>query len=73
MFGKKKEKTIKPLYDTEKKEPIIKASICNGEQVAGFRDIESGEFHEVMFIRNNEELESFKRQYGIQGDIKKIY
>lgn len=73
MFGRKKEKTIKPLYDTEKKEPIIKASICNGEQVAGFRDIESGEFHEVMFIRNNEELESFKRQYGIQGDIKKIY
>lgn len=73
MFGKKKEKTIKPLYDTEKKEPIVKASICNGEQVAGFRDIESGEFHEVMFIRNNEELESFKRQYGIQGDIKKIY
>ena len=73
MFGKKKEKTIKPLYDTEKKEPIIKASICNGEQVAGFRDIESGEFHEVMFIRNDDELESFKRQYGIQGDIKKIY
>ncbi len=73
MFGKKKEKTIKPLYDTEKKEPIIKASICNGEQVAGFRDVESGEFHEVMFIRNDDELESFKRQYGIQGDIKKIY
>ena len=73
MFGKKKEKTIKPLYDTEKKEPIIKASICNGEQVAGFRDIESGEFHEVMYIRNNQELENFKRQYGIQGDIKKIY
>lgn len=73
MFGKRKEKTIKPLYDTEKKEPIIKASICNGEQVAGFRDIESGEFHEVMFVRNNDELENFKRQYGIQGDIKKIY
>ena len=73
MFGKKKEKTIKPLYDTEKKEPIIKASICNGEQVAGFRDVESGEFHEVMFIRNDDELESFKRQYGIQGDIKKVY
>lgn len=73
MFGKKKEKTIKLLYDTEKKEPIIKASICNGEQVAGFRDVESGEFHEVMFIRNDDELESFKRQYGIQGDIKKVY
>ena len=73
MFGKKKEKTIKPLYDKEKKEPIIKASICNGEQVAGFRDIESGEFHEVCFIRNNNELEAFKREYGIQGDIKKVY
>ena len=25
------------------------------------------------FIRNNNELEDFKREYGIQGDIKKIY
>lgn len=73
MFGKRKEKTVKPLYDVEKKEPTIKASICNGEQVVGFRDIESGEFHEVKFIRNNNELEDFKREYGIQGDIKKIY
>ena len=72
MF-RKKEKTIKPLYDVDKKEPIIKASICNGEQVVGFRDIESGEFHEVRFIRNNNELDDFKREYGIQGDIKKIY
>ena len=26
-------------YDKENKKPVIKASICNGEQVAGFKDI----------------------------------
>ena len=42
MFFKKKEKEIKPQYDTNKKEPVIKASICNGEKVAGFKDKETG-------------------------------
>ena len=29
-------------YDKENKKPVIKASICNGEQVAGFKDIHTG-------------------------------
>ena len=73
MFGKKKEKTIKPLYDTEKKEPIIKASICNGEQVAGFRDITTGAFEEVMLIKTPDDLALFKETYGISEEIEKIY
>ena len=60
MFFKKKEKEIKPQYDISKKEPVIKASICNGEKVAGFKDKETGDFHEVMFIRNDNDLNEFK-------------
>jgi hypothetical protein len=71
MFFKKKAE--KKSYDTENKKPVIKASICNGEQVAGFMDIHTGAFEEVMLIRNSEDLFQFKDEYGISGDIEKIY
>lgn len=54
-------------------EPVIRASICNGEQVAGFRDTRTGRFEEVMYIRNQSDLEAFKAEYGIVGEIKKEY
>ncbi|WP_026658959.1 hypothetical protein [Butyrivibrio sp. AC2005] len=71
MFFKKK--TVKKSYDKENKKPVIKASICNGEQVAGFQDVHTGFFEEVMLIRNSEDLFQFKSKYGIEGDIEKIY
>ena len=60
-------------YDPSFQEPVLRCSICNGEQVAGFRDKKTGAFSEVMFIRSPADLESFRTQYGIQGEIKKIY
>ncbi len=71
MFFKKKQ-SLKS-YDEKSKKPVIKCSICNGEQVAGFKDIHSGAFEEIMLIRSPEELENFKDQYGITGEIEKIY
>ncbi|SFC49351.1 aspartate dehydrogenase [Butyrivibrio sp. YAB3001] len=71
MFFKKK--TVRKNYDKESKKPVIKASICNGEQVAGFQDIHTGAFEEIMLIRNSEDLFQFKDEYGISGDIEKIY
>ncbi|MBP5772881.1 MAG: aspartate dehydrogenase [Eubacterium sp.] len=73
MFFKKKDLEKQKKYDPDKKEPIIKASICNGEQVAGFKDLETGEFHEVMYLKDARDLEVFKDKYGITEDIKKIY
>ncbi len=74
MFGflKKKEAEIK-TYDKQNEKPVIKASICNGEQVAGFKNISNGSFREVMLIQNSEDLKYFKEQYGITTDIEKIY
>lgn len=71
MFFKKK--TEKKTYDRENKKPVIKASICNGEQVAGFQDIHTPAFEEVMLIRDSEDLFRFKDEYGISGDVEKIY
>jgi len=39
------------LYDKKNKKPVIKASICNGEQVADFKDIHTGKIDEVMLIK----------------------
>ncbi|MCR5671073.1 MAG: aspartate dehydrogenase, partial [Butyrivibrio sp.] len=58
MFFKKK--NVRKTYDKENKKPVIKASICNGEQVVGFQDIHTGAFEEVMLIRNSEDLSRFK-------------
>ena len=70
LFKKKNEKKT---YDKENMRPVIKASICNGEQVAGFQDIHTGVFEEVMLIKGNDDLTEFKRMYGIDGRIEKIY
>lgn len=66
-------KKTKLQYDDRIQKPVIKASICNGEQVAGFKDIHTGKFEEVMLIRNSEDLEKFKEMYDIQREIEKEY
>ena len=68
-----KKKSDKKTYDKENQRPVIKASICNGEQVAGFQDIHTGAFEEVMLIRGNDDLAKFMNTYGIEGKIEKIY
>lgn len=68
-----KKKIVIQSYDKENKKPVIKASICNGEQVAGFKDIHTGKIEEIMLIRNAEDLEKFKETYGIEEEIKKEY
>ena len=47
--------------------------MCNGEQVAGFKDIHTGKIEEVMLIKNQADLDSFKKMYGIDGEIEKEY
>ena len=72
-MGLFKKKTVTKLYDKENKKPVIKASICNGEQVAGFKDIHTGKIEEVMLIKNQADLDAFKKMYGIDDDIEKEY
>lgn len=72
MFGKKKPQT--EHYDKEQVRPVIRASICNGEQVAGFKNLHTGKFEEIMLIRNERDKEIFMSRYGISPDeITKEY
>ena len=72
-MGLFKKKKVQQSYDKENKKPVIKASICNGEQVAGFKDIHTGKIEEVMLIRSSADLKHFKAMYGIDEEIVKEY
>ena len=68
-FGKKTEKAVRQ-YDKENYRPVLKCSICTGEQVAGFKKIHGGKFEEVMLIRNAIEREAFMQLYEVTEIIR---
>lgn len=63
MLFQRKKKTI--FYDKTGKYPVIRASICTGEQVAGFRDEKTGKFSEIMLIRDEADLREFMEDYSV--------
>ena len=60
-----KKKVVKLEYDKESKRPVIHASICTGERVAGFKDLHTGKFEEIMLIRDDSDLNEFMETYNI--------
>lgn len=64
MFRRKEEKKS---YNKEEQKPVIRSSICTGEKVAGFKDIRTGRFTEIMLIRNNQDMEEFLKEYDISA------
>lgn len=72
-MGLFKKKIIVKTYDKDNMKPVIKASICNGEQVAGFKDIHTGKIEEVMLIKSPSDIDIFKKMYGIDEEIAKEY
>ena len=71
LFRRKAQASL-VTYDPEAQKPVIKCSICNGEQVAGFKNKSTGEFVDVMLIRNQDDLDSFKKMYNLD-DVSKEY
>ena len=55
-------------------EPVLRCSICTGEQVLCAKDRETGELHEIMLIRTPSDLEGFCASNGIAAsDVHKVY
>lgn len=67
MFKKKSEK--KP-YDKMNKKAVLRCSICTGEQVAGFKDLDTGHFDEIMLIRDSKDLDEFMDTYDVAAITK---
>ncbi len=70
----KKQEQEKLLFPPEEYEPVIRCSICTGEQVACMRNRATGQIREVILIRSPADLEEFCRMSQVQAEqIKKVY
>ncbi len=69
MFSSKKKKS----YDKENLKPALRCSICTGEQVAGFKNIHTGSFEDVMLINGEKDLKRFMELYGLTEVPEKFY
>ena len=59
-------------YDLTKYQPVLRSSICTGEQTAGFKDRGSGHFIEVQLIQSPKDLKHFLKTYHLrEEDLKK--
>ena len=71
MFWKRKPKA--PGYDATAVKPVLHKSICTGETAAGFVDLSTGRFREVMLIKSDRDLKAFLDAYGIETEPETIY
>ena len=72
IFGKKK--SAKALVVPEGCEPVLRCSICTGEQVLCLQRDGSSELEEVMLIRSPGELDEVCRASGLDPEsIRKVY
>ena len=73
MFFRKEKRNI-PSYPPEEYEPVIRCSICTGEQVACMRSRDTGKLHEVMLLQTEKDLQHFCNVYSLSpSDIRKTY
>lgn len=71
MFRRKAKKCS---YDRENQKPVIRSGICTGEQVAGFKNLHTGKFSEVMLIRDGRDWKEFLETYDLsEADVSTEY
>ena len=51
-------------WDRSIQKPVIRSSICTGEKVAGFKNLNTGKFEDIMLIRDDRDMDRFLRLYG---------
>ena len=72
MFGRRKKRSA-ASFDKTGKIPVIRSSICTGEQTAGFQDEVTGKIQEVMLIRGEADLHEFIEAYDLdESEIKHV-
>ena len=74
LFQRRKTVTAVPHYSPEEYEPVLRCSICTGEQVACMRNRSTGQLRELMLIRSESDMDEFCRTYSVSREsIRKIY
>lgn len=73
MFGRRKKRAA-ISFDKRGKIPVIRSSICTGEQTAGFQDEATGKIQEIMLIRGKADLRTFMEEYDLdESEIKYVW
>lgn len=73
MFGFRKKKDILTInYDPAEQKPVIRCSICTGEQTACLKNLHNGRLTEIMLIRDSADLEAFQAACGVR-EIERVY
>ena len=67
MWFRKKTKK-EPDFDRTGMDPVLRSSICTGEQVAGFKERETGKFHEIALICGEKDLREFLEEYHVKKE-----
>jgi len=68
MFGRK---NLTEVFDRENEKAVIRSSICTGEKVAGFKNVHTGQFRDVMLIRSDRDKQDFLKKYNLlESDVK---
>ncbi|MBR2541019.1 MAG: aspartate dehydrogenase [Mogibacterium sp.] len=63
-----------PAFDSLKKEPVLRCSICTGEQVLCIIDRESGEMEELAMITSPDQLARICKVNNVDpSSVRKIY
>ena len=69
LFGKlhdRQKETMTSQFPPDVYKPILRKSICSGETTAGFKNLKTGKYTEVMLIREEKDLKQFMHEYGIK-------
>ncbi len=73
LFGRKKQSDI-PVIPKDGGEPVLRCSICTGEQVLCLQKEGSKDLKEIMLIRSPGELAEVCRANGLDPQaIRKVY
>lgn len=63
-----------PGYDPAKKRPVIRSSICTGEQTGCLQDRQTGRLEEVMLLRTAADRAQFCKLYGVrEEELEVVY
>lgn len=73
MFFFRKKEAPTEDYDRENLRPVIRVSICTGEEVAGFRNLQTGKFTDIQLIRDRRDLQEFMDRYGLKEEPPREY
>lgn len=63
-----------PAFDKAGKMPVLRTSICTGEQTAGFKDEITGKYYDIMLIRSDADLRDFLETYDVsENQLRREY